>query len=222
MAKIEAIIFDLDGLMIDSEPLARQAWGRVLEEYHVQLDSETYARMIGLRLEDSSKLVTDIFDLDASPSELAEQEQHNMTQIMASGIPTLPGLERLLGEITQRRIPWAIATSSRRAYVHLVLEQMTILHDCQAIAAGDEVTEGKPAPDVYLLAAQRLGASASNCLALEDSVPGIKAAASAGMKTVAVPNGDISPMNFVDADYIYDSLNGVADNLDMLLESDGS
>jgi HAD superfamily hydrolase (TIGR01509 family) len=218
MNTIEAIIFDLDGLMIDSEPLARQAWSRVLESYHVHLDNETFSRMIGLRLEESSKLVRDIFNLDASPSELAELEQRNMSRIMARGIPTMPGLDRLLSEIAGRGIPWAIATSSRRSYAISVLDHMVILNECQAIAAGDEVASGKPAPDVYLLAAQRIGIDASRCLALEDSVPGIKAAASAGMKTVAVPNGDTSPMDFADADYIYDSLNEVADNLDKLLK----
>ncbi len=217
MRGIEAIIFDLDGLMIDTEPLARRAWDRVLQDHGQELGDETFANMIGLRLEESSRVVQEVFGLTTSPSELAGREQIYMAQIMAQGIPTMPGLWRLLGEIEIRKVPWAVATSSRQAYAVQVLSQLGLLKRCQAIAAGDEVEQGKPAPDVYLLAAKRLNIDPALCLALEDSVPGIKACSAAGMLTVAVPNSDTSHMDFKDAGFVYDSLFEVAADLDKLL-----
>jgi HAD superfamily hydrolase (TIGR01509 family) len=217
MRRIEAIIFDLDGLMIDTEPLARRAWDRVLQDHGQELDDETFTNMIGLRLEDSSIIVQEVFGLTTSPSELASQEQIHMAQIMAQGIPSMPGLWRLMGELEGRKLPWAVATSSRHAYAVQVLSQLGLLKRCQAIAAGDEVEQGKPAPDVYLLAAKRLNNDPARCLAFEDSVPGIQACSAAGMLTVAVPNGDTSQMDFEAADFVYDSLVEVAADLDKLL-----
>jgi HAD superfamily hydrolase (TIGR01509 family) len=217
MRRIKAIVFDLDGLMIDTEPLARRAWDRVLQDHGEELDDETFTNMIGLRLEESSVVVQKAFRLETGPSELARREELYMAQIMSEGIPSMPGLLRLLGEIDRRAIPWAVATSSRKAYATKVLDQLDLLNQCRAIAAGDEVARGKPAPDVYLLAAKRLNIDPAQCLALEDSVPGIRACSAAGMRTIAVPNGDTSQFDFEDADFVFDSLAEVAANLDMLL-----
>jgi HAD superfamily hydrolase (TIGR01509 family) len=217
MRLIEAIIFDLDGLMIDSEPLAQRAWDRVLQDHGKRLNSDTYASMIGLRLEESSVVVRDVYSLDTSPSELADREQVYMSEIMDQGIPTMPGLRRLAAALERRIIPWAVATSSRHAYANQVLRQLDLREMCKAIAAGDEVERGKPAPDVYLLAADRLEVDPASCLALEDSVPGIRSCAAAGMVTVAVPNSETSRMDFQEADFVYDSLVEVTADLDQLL-----
>lgn len=219
MTKKEAFVFDVDGLMIDSEPLARQAWDRVLLDYGLQMDSQTFSRMIGLRLEESSQLVKDVFSLKVTPERLAEKEQACMSKIMAQGIPCMPGLGRLIDEINRRHLPWGVATSSKRSYAYQVLEQIELLDSCQAVAAGDEVEKGKPAPDIYLLAARRLNMEPSACIALEDSVPGVEAAAAAGMTIIAVPNGETSTMDFGQADFVYDSLTDVASDIDKLLVS---
>jgi len=217
MRRIEGIIFDLDGLMIDTEPMAQRAWDQVLQDHGQKLDHETFAKMIGLRLEDSSEVVREAFSLETSLSELANQEQIYMSEIMAEGIPCMLGLRRLVAELEQRNTPWAVATSSRKAYANQVLEQLDLREKCKAIAAGDEVERGKPAPDVYLLAADRLDIDPASCLALEDSVPGISSCAAAGMVTVAVPNGETSLMDFHEADFVFESLVEVTTDLDKLL-----
>lgn len=129
----------------------------------------------------------------------------------------MPGLMPLHAEITRRQIPWAVATSSPYHQAETVLTQLGLIDACCAIAAGNEVSQGKPAPDIYLLAAQRLGIAPENCLALEDSVPGSQAAAAAGMITVAVPNGDTQINDFPHAHYILPSLHAVLTYLDELL-----
>jgi len=220
MTHIDAVIFDLDGLMIDTEPLAQQAWDRVLQDHGRRLDSAIFSRMIGLRLTESSRVVKAAYDLETSTIDLAHKETFYMSQIMAQGIPTMPGLRRLITELERRRAPWAVATSSQRKYAVEVLGQLDLLEKCGGIAAGDEVEHGKPRPDVYLLAANRLDIDPEACLALEDSVPGINAASAAGMLAVAVPNGEASSMNFEVAAFVYDSLLEVMANLDELLGHD--
>ena len=220
MTQLDAVIFDLDGLMIDTEPLAQQAWDRVLQDHGRRLERAIFSRMIGLRLTESSRVVKAAYDLETSTTDLANKETFYMSQIMAQGIPTMPGLRRLITELERRRVPWAVATSSQRKYAVEVLGQLDLLEKCGGIAAGDEVGQGKPRPDVYLLAANRLDIDPDTCLALEDSVPGINAASAAGMLAVAVPNSETSSMNFEEAAFVYDSLLEVMDNLDELLGRD--
>jgi HAD superfamily hydrolase (TIGR01509 family) len=217
MSGIRAVIFDLDGLMIDTEPLARRAWDRVLIDHGLRLEDAVFARMIGLRLQESSAVIKKAYGIETPAAELAEMERQYMFQIMKQGIPIMPGLDRLLSELDQHRIPWAVATSSDRSYAEETLSQLNLLDRCLALAAGDEVEEGKPKPDVYLLAAQRLGVNPARCMALEDSAPGVSAAAAAGMRTLAVPNGDTSLMDFQPAHGVYGSLEEVALDLDQLL-----
>lgn len=217
MLPILAVVFDMDGLMVDTEPLAQQSWNMVLGDYGRKLDEATYKQMVGLRRRESATLVIEALDLKVNPAELLEQKEHYYVEIVADGAPPMPGLHRLVGELADRGIPWAVATSSPRSCAQQMLQQLGLSEMCRAVAAGDEVVLGKPAPDVYLLAAERLGIPPESCLAFEDSVPGARAAMAAGMLTVAVPNG---PTNSVDdfdfVDYVFPSLDEVADNLDQI------
>lgn len=217
MQKIQAIIFDLDGLMVDTEPMARRSWEMVIDDFGQRLDELTFQQMIGLRRMDSAILVLEKLDLDLTPDELLERKEIYLAELLANRTPIMPGLRRLVEELKQRKLPWGVATSSPMSYAELILKNLDLVADCQAIASGDEVQHGKPAPDVYLLAAERLAISPECCLALEDSSPGVKAAVAAGMLTVAVPNSHTEQNDFGLADYVLPSLNAVADGLDRLL-----
>jgi pseudouridine 5'-phosphatase len=216
-ATVVAIIFDLDGLMVDSEPLARRAWEQVVGAYGRKLNDALYLQIIGRRLEDSSRLLQEALDLPLSAGELARQKDTAWHAIWSRGLPPMPGLLALHEQIRRRRLPWAVATSSRRHYAEKVLAQLSLIEGCGAIAGGDEVAEGKPAPDLYLLAAARLGVSPGLCLALEDSAPGCQAAVDAGMRVAAVPGDHTTPEELEMAHYLFDSLAEVAANLDELL-----
>lgn len=210
-----ALVFDMDGLMVDSEPLAHRAWERVLLDYGHNLGDDTFRRMVGLRREESARLVIEAYDLTVGTAELARQEQTAFEDEMrARGVPAMPGLMRLVGELAQRRIPWGVATSSYRAYALTVLEQLGLADACQAVAAGDEVRHGKPAPDLFLLAAQRLAVSPDSCMALEDSIPGCRAAVAAGMFAVAIPGDHAAAAEYDFVDHVFGSLHDVADRLD--------
>ena len=130
----------------------------------------------------------------------------------------MPGLMALHNALGARGVPWAVAASSLRIYAEAVLQQMGLTPTHGAVATGDDVQHGKPAPDIYLLAARRVGIDPERCLALEDSVPGARAAQAAGMRVVVIPNG-VPPERFDFADYVFGSLNDVAEHLDALLGS---
>jgi HAD superfamily hydrolase (TIGR01509 family) len=216
LRSLEAVIFDLDGLMVDSEPLAYQAWQMVLQSIGRDLDDATYSKMVGLRLEESSSLLKQALGLPFSSSELAAKKEVYLAKICEQGIPPMPGLDEIVSAIERRSIPWGVATSSRRSYAIDILDQLDLLDSCQAIAGGDEVPKGKPSPDLYLLAAARLNMLPKACLALEDSVPGAKAALSANMTVVGVPSGQTSKTDLHFAHQVYSSLSEVATNLDSL------
>lgn len=217
---ILAIIFDMDGLMIDSEPLAHRAWTDVLDGFGVKLDDTVYHQMIGLRLEDTARLLQQRYDLPVDPQILGQSKEQQLAEIKAvEGIRMMPGLIELVDEIEQRGLPWAVATSSLRANAEQNLRLIGLFGRCRAIVGGDEVSRGKPAPDIYLLAAERLSVTPQKCLALEDSVPGVKSARSAGMVTVAIPGSHSSRENYGLANHVYPTLKVVADRLDQLLVS---
>jgi HAD superfamily hydrolase (TIGR01509 family) len=217
MPHIQTIIFDMDGLLVDSEPLARRSWEKVIRPYDLTLDDETYSSMIGLRLEESSRLLQSRLSIPADPADLALQKETVLAQLGTEGIPPMPGLRHLMRELQVRQIPWAVATSNRRAFATQVLQQLGLLSVCKTLTTGEEVERGKPAPDIYLLAAERMDVAPERCLALEDSVPGAQAAKAAGMVTIAVPGPHEEAEAFDFADFVYDTLDGVAQELDRLL-----
>ena len=216
---LKAIIFDMDGLMVDTEPLSRQAWDAVLDPFGYALSDEVYWQMIGRRSEESAQIAWSAYELPVTAEELLERKTAVFEARLAQGIPLMPGLKSLHAEIAQRQIPWAVATSSPRYYAETILAQLALADSCQAIAGGDEVRHGKPAPDIYLLAAERLGIAPADCLALEDSVPGSQAAVAAGMVTVAVPDGDRATADYPHVRYVFPSLHEVLARLDELLST---
>jgi HAD superfamily hydrolase (TIGR01509 family) len=219
LKKRTAIVFDMDGLMVDTEPLSRQAWAKVLMQYGHTLDDGTYGRMIGHRSDVSAQVLLDRYAIPLTAGELISRKEAVFDGFRAKGVPVMPGLMALQAEIGRRKLSWAVATSSSRHHAQLILNQLSLADSCQAIAAGDEVRSGKPAPDIYLLAAERLNISPELCLALEDSLPGMQSALAAGMRVVAIPNPHTNKSDFGAVHHVFDSLYEVADSLDQVLST---
>ena len=203
--------------MVDSEPLSRQAWDEFLRPYNQHITDDLQSRIIGRRVDQTVSIVRKEFNLPLTDAEIIAQRKQIHSQLRAQGIPPMPGLMELQTIIAERQIPWAVATSSERPHAEEILTQLGLLDKVQAIAAGSEVTHGKPAPDIYLLAAQHLGIPPEKCIALEDSGPGSQAAVAAGMLTIAIPNAETNHANFSHAHHQYASLFDVIENLDTLL-----
>jgi HAD superfamily hydrolase (TIGR01509 family) len=212
-----AIIFDIDGLMVDTEPLSRVAWDQVLEKYGRTMDDETYTGLIGFRIDETADYLIAAYELDTDAQSLIQKKRTAYDAILAEGVPVLPGLFDLLEVIEKRGIPWGVATSSPCAHAKNILTQLGLWERCASATGGDEVSKGKPDPEIYLLAAQRLGCLPARCLALEDSAPGCQSALSAGLLTIAVPNGDTDLAKLPTVNYINDSLLEVADRFEDLM-----
>jgi HAD superfamily hydrolase (TIGR01509 family) len=207
----------MDGLMVDTEPLARAAWERVVAPYGMSIGDDLYGRMLGRRTVESAQLVLDDLRLPVPVGTLVERKTTEFLGSLENGVPVMPGLWVLLDRIEALGIPWAVATSTPRPVAEIVLGKLGVSGRYDALACGDEVANGKPAPDIFLLAAARLGVEPAACLALEDSAAGCAAAATAGMRVAAVPTELTRDEPFACAYRRYSSLAEVAADLAPLL-----
>lgn len=214
---IEAVIFDMDGLMVDTEPLARASWDRVVESHGGPLSDAAYLQMLGRPTHASAEIVLVDRDLPWTAEELIERKTAAYLATLDDGVPSMPGLYELLDEIEARGMPWGVATASPRAIAEIVLQKLELTERCSALAGVDDVVHSKPAPDLYLLVAERLGVAPQNCLALEDTETGCRAAAAADMTVLAVPGEMTQQGAFKCADRRYASLVDVAADLPGLL-----
>ncbi len=189
MSNIRAIVFDMDGLLINSEPIYQAAWREGVAHFGYELTEEVNRSMLGLNNDDSEAVLIREFGHDFPMLEFREQWPQRWQDIASEkGIPPMPGAHDLLESLFSRDIPIAIATSSERHKVHQCLPAAEIHHEFHAIVCGPEVPNGKPAPDIYQHAAQALNVAPEECAALEDSNNGMRAALSAGMTAIMVPD----------------------------------
>lgn len=206
--------------MVDTEPLARAAWERVVSPYGATIGDDLYGQMLGRRTAESAQLVLDALRLPVALEELVRRKTDEFLGSLEGGVPVMPGLWALLGRIEALGVPWGVATSTPRPVAQIILSKLGVAGRYRALACGDEVARGKPAPDIFLLAAARVGASPAACLALEDSAAGCTAAAAAGMRVAAVPTGLTRDEPFACAYRRYPSLVEVAVDLEALLAAD--
>ncbi len=187
-----AVIFDMDGLMLDTERLRMQLFERVVAEHGMTLPDGVYLQTIGRTVRDSRGIFAEHMGSDF-PYEALRLKRRDMeyAHIDQHGVPTKPGLESLLDWLEGQAFPRAVATSSARATAHRLLDVAGVRNRFDIIVSGDDVEHGKPAPDLFLLAAEHLGIAPSDCVVLEDSGAGIRAAHRAGMTPILVP--DLQP-----------------------------
>lgn len=187
--KPEAVIFDMDGLMLDTERLAPMAWGDAKDAVGVDFDMSLLDSMIGRNYQDCRAIIVARHGAAFPTDELLHAWHVAYDAIVErDGIAIKHGLLGLLDWLEAERIPKAVATSTRRSRALPKLEHAGIAARFAAIVGGDEIARGKPAPDIFLLAAERLGMAPPSCLVLEDSEPGVRAALAAGMTPIMVPD----------------------------------
>jgi HAD superfamily hydrolase (TIGR01509 family) len=187
--KIVAVVFDFDGLLADSEPLQIQAWRSFLARYDRVLDDALLDEMFGLRVKDSSRLVQERLNLPLTPDQVMSERDEIFLELVATTLPLMDGAYDVIDEL--RSLPGmrlALATSGHRRYISAALDVTGLENAFEVVVTGDDVERGKPDPEIYALAAQRLGVEPSTCLALEDAPHGIRSAKAAGMWCLAIPN----------------------------------
>lgn len=180
-----AVLFDMDGLLIESERVLLECWRIAARECALDLDDGLWLSMIGLHEAACRQLLIDRVGTAHASALVAGLEVHYGRRVEA-GLPVKSDATDILGWLLRCEVPRAVATSTARRRALLKLERGGLLSYFSAVACGDEVEHPKPAPDVYLLAARRLGVDPARCVVLEDSAPGVRAALAAGMTPIQV------------------------------------
>jgi HAD superfamily hydrolase (TIGR01509 family) len=184
-----AAIFDMDGLLLDSERLIRDAWLQVSLENGIEFSESVYLDVVGRNHADATSILIDhIGDEPTFRKIWCEVDVLLSERTQAAGYPLKPGAIELLSLLRERRIPCAVASSTNRHEVQQRLQKTGLDSFFETIAGGDEVLKGKPHPDLFVLAAERLGSFPSHCLVFEDSEHGARGAIAAGMSALLVPD----------------------------------
>lgn len=181
-----ALVFDMDGLMLDTERLDREIWRAVVDEHGYVLEDSMHDELIGRRADEAEAHWRRHFGAQFPFQAARSAAEARWRGHLAAGLPRKPGLLELLDLLDELRIPRAVCTSTAREKALRSLGEL--VPGFRTLACGDEVVHAKPAPDLYLLVAQRLGLPPDACLALEDSPPGFAAAEAAGMTAVLIPD----------------------------------
>jgi HAD superfamily hydrolase (TIGR01509 family) len=189
MQRPAAVIFDMDGLMLDTEPLAAQAWIDAARDLGVEFDHAVTLRMIGLNFADCTTLIRAHHGDDYPVEALMHAWGSAYDAIVErEGIVIKPGLLELMAWLEAEDVRKAVATSTRRARAELKLVHAGLFERFSVLVGGDEIAQGKPAPDIFVETAIRLGIDAADCIVLEDSEPGVRGAIAAGMTPIMIPD----------------------------------
>jgi HAD superfamily hydrolase (TIGR01509 family) len=189
---IAAVVFDLDGVLVDSEAAWDQARRELVREEGGTWKESATRDMLGMSSLEWSRYVADELGVKLAPEEISSRVVGELLAVYRRKLPLLPGATEAV-ERLGARWPLALASSSNPEVIELALSVSGLDRQFSAWVSSEEVGPGKPAPDVYLEAARRLGVEAGDCVAIEDSENGIKSAHAAGMRVIAIPNADFPP-----------------------------
>lgn len=184
--KVRAVIWDLDGVIIDSADSHRKAWYRLAQDLNIPYSDEQFWATFGWR---NDAIIPDLLGEPTPPEriqELADRKEAYFRDFARHTIAFLPGSEELLSALHKAGYPQALASSTPHANIALISEVLGLERYLNALVSGEEVRRGKPAPDVFLKAADSLGVMPTHCLVIEDAVVGIEAARAGGMYSIAV------------------------------------
>jgi HAD superfamily hydrolase (TIGR01509 family) len=213
---IHSIIFDMDGVLVDSEPLHYEADSEVFRKLELLVSEEDRDTFLGKGPESVLAFLKEKYGLTNSLEELIQLDNRmRLEYFQKHSLPAMPGLIRILDELRQRQIPMAVASSSVRPLVLYLLENQSIKAYFNYIVCGDDVPKTKPDPAIFKLAAANLFTDPRNCLVVEDSPNGLLAAKAAGMKCAMYNRGNKADFTALQADYFFTSFTDL--QLDVLI-----
>lgn len=189
---VEAVVFDMDGVIVDTEQVWDEVRERLVADWGGRYSPEAQRAMMGMSSSEWSRYMHDELGLPQSPEEINDEVVRRMLDRYRAALPLVPGAVEAVRALAGT-FPLAVASSSNRPLIDAVLDTAGISDCFAATVSSEEVARGKPAPDVYLEAARRLGAIPAGCAAVEDSANGMRAAHAAGMSLIAFPNPHYPP-----------------------------
>ena len=207
---VRAVVFDLDGVIIDSEEVWEEVRRGYVAEHGREFLPDTQQRLMGMSTPEWARYLAEDVGVGVSPERVAADVLDRMAERYRARVPLIPGAVDAVHRIAAR-FPVALASSSARVLIDRVLESAGLTGVFRATLSTEEVPRGKPAPDVFLAAAERLGADPAECAAIEDSSNGLRGAAAAGMAVICVPHGVYPPAEdaLARTDLVVESLDGL-------------
>lgn len=220
MTRLHALVFDMDGLMIDSERLYVAAEREMARSYGREVGDETLGRMMGRKPIESLKIFVREAGLPITAEAAFEIRNGLMRRKLREDLEAMPGLDRILGRF-RGRLKMAVATGAQGEFLRLVVEVLRLEGIFDVLQDSDGIETGKPDPTIFLSACRRLGLPPSACAVLEDSGNGVLAARRAGCYVIAVPNEYTRGHDFGPADFVASGLDGAAAHIESRLAAAG-
>jgi HAD superfamily hydrolase (TIGR01509 family) len=190
---IHAVVFDMDGVLVDTEHLWDEVREALTEEWGGRYTPEAQEAMMGMSSLEWSRYLHEVVGLSEPPEVINEEVVRRMLARYETDLPVVPGATEAVQRLASAGLRLALASSSNRELIDAVLRRLELASYFAVTVSSEEVARGKPAPDVYLEAAGRLGVAPERCAAIEDSASGIRAAHAAGMHVIAYPNRHYPP-----------------------------
>lgn len=212
--RYQAVIFDMDGVLADSEPVYYAAMQNVLGPLGFKITDEQQRQVMGSSIEATWAYFRETFHLEGPLDALVEAYDLQLRRLLAEVHDTLPGVREAIARLRERDVPIAVATSSIPEWIDALLGGLGLQDAFDATATAREAGASKPAPDVYLLAASRLEMAAANCIAIEDTPTGLASAKAAGMFVIQTRSASSAFPPLEGADLVLDSLLDFPDLLD--------
>ena len=186
---VQGVIFDMDGLILDNGVVYKRAYQEAASDNGYTLRDELYNRMLGIPHADCNLLLKQTFGEDFPVEEFEEIWSRRYQEVLATeGIPFRDGFEALFAHLEKHQVPIALATSSNRKKVEAHFKNTRYLEAFNAICTSDDITKGKPDPEIYLLAASKINSQPNQSIVFEDSNNGMRAAIAAGCMGIMIPN----------------------------------
>jgi HAD superfamily hydrolase (TIGR01509 family) len=210
----KVVIFDMDGVIIDSEPAYLEMNKRLFSDFAIDMDEENYKALVGLPSLPMWKMLKEKYKLKNDITDFMDMERRRMLEILDSEVISKPidGVENLMQMLKGNHIRLSVASSSARDNINFVLKKLKLEHYFDYTVSGEDVAHGKPAPDIFLNVADNLNCDPENCFVIEDSKNGIIAANAAGMFSIGFTNNRMNSQNLCDADLILDNFNSDSRN----------
>ncbi len=212
MSKIKAVIYDVDDLMVDSYALHVEASEKALERYGHRFDElpeELRSHFVGRRVIDNLKDTVAYLKLDVDPEVMYQERLALFHRLVREKLEARPGLQESMTLFRRHNLRLAIASSGAGEYLDAVLEKFNLAGYFEVIISGGDVQKGKPDPETYLVAVQKLGLTPAECLVLEDAKNGVESAKAAGCKCIAIRNPNTPVQDHSGADKVLNSLSDV-------------
>jgi HAD superfamily hydrolase (TIGR01509 family) len=204
--ELQAVVFDLDGLIANTEDLYELAGDDILGRRGKPHEPALRVQMMGRPVADSMQIMIDYHSLSDKLDDLLLEVREVIARLIADKLAAMPGLYGLLDDLESARVPAAVATSGTQVYADEILTRLGVKHRFRFVLTAEDISRGKPDPEVYLLAASRLSLAPPAMMVLEDSANGCRAAVATGAFTVAVPNRHTHEHDFSGARFVADTL----------------